>query len=340
MPLKISEGIPLAKPILSDFFGRKITYLRLAITDRCNLRCNYCMPAEGIQLIPRPDILSFDELKRIVAIFAQLGITKIRITGGEPFARKDVIHFLQKIRRLPYPLKLFITTNGVLAAQYFSEIISINPDGINLSLDTLLSDRFYRITRRNSFDQLERFLIDILNSEIPLKINTVVQPGINENEIISIAKLAKDHPVEVRFIEQMPFNGVPANNEKFYSGKKIENHLRTNFLLTKKAESSENSTSQVFHIKGFQGVIGIISGYSRTFCSSCNRIRVTTQGDVKTCLYAQPALNLKLLLRTGCTDEQIKMELIKAVFERHEDGIVAEQQKDQKFYNSMSVIGG
>jgi cyclic pyranopterin phosphate synthase len=273
-------------------------------------------------------------------ILAQLGITKIRVTGGEPFARKDAIQFLKRIRRLPYPLKLFITTNGILAAQYFSELKSINPDGINLSLDTLLSDRFYQITRRNSFDQLERFLKDILHSKIPLKINTVIQPGVNENEIISIAKLAEDHPVEVRFIERMPFNGNPNNNDKLFSGKEIENHLRTNFLQMKKVESPDSSASQVFQIKGFRGKIGIISGYSRTFCSACNRIRVSTQGYVKTCLYAQPTLNLKLLLRTGCTDEQIKMELIKAIIERYKDGIDAEKQNGQRIYHSMSTIGG
>jgi molybdenum cofactor biosynthesis protein A len=340
VPREISKGLLRSKQVLVDSYGRHITYLRLAITDRCNLRCNYCMPAEGIQLIPRHDILSFDELERIVAIFAQLGITKIRITGGEPFARKDAIQFLKQIRRLPYPLKLFITTNGVLAAPYFSELKSINPDGINLSLDTLLSDRFYKITRRNSFDQLERFLEDILLSKIPLKINTVVQPGINENEIIAISKLAKDHPVEVRFIEQMPFNGASNKNNNFFSGKEIENHLRANYLQMKKVESPDNSTSQIFQIKGFRGVIGIISGYSRTFCSSCNRIRVTPQGNVKTCLYDQSSLNLKLLLRTGNTDEQIKVELIKAVINRYEDGILAEQQNGQKVHNSMSVIGG
>jgi len=241
---------------------------------------------------------------------------------------------------LPYALKLFITTNGVLAAQYFSELKSINPDGINLSLDTLLNERFRHITHRNGFNQLERFLKDILNSKIPLKINTVIQPGVNEDEITSIAGLAKDHPIEVRFIERMPFNGNPDNNSIFYSGKEIEDQLRTHFLLIKKEEFPENSTSQIYQIKGFQGVIGIISGYSRTFCSSCNKIRVSTQGLVKTCLYAKPTLNLKLLLRSSYTDGQIKTAIINVVNARYKDGIVAERQNGQKIYNSMSVIGG
>jgi len=298
------------------------------------------MPSEGIQLNPRHDILNFDELEGIVVIFAQLGVTKVRITGGEPFARRDAIRFLIKIRHLPYPLKLFLTTNGVLAAQYISELKSINPDGINLSLDTLRSDRFFQITRRQSFDQVEKFLKGILRSKIPLKINTVIQPGINENEIISIARLAENHPVEVRFIERMPFNGDPDNNDKWYSGKEIEDHLRRYFVRMKKLKPSENSTSDVFQIEGFRGVVGIISGYARTFCSTCNRIRVSTQGDVKTCLYAQPALNLKLLLRSGWDNEHIKTALIKAVNARHENGIVAEQQNGRNIYHSMSAIGG
>ena len=340
MPRENSEELLSSTQILTDSQGRHITYLRLAITDRCNLRCNYCMPAEGIQLYPRHDILSYDELERIVLIFTQLGITKVRITGGEPFARRDAIQFLKKIRRIPYPLKLFITTNGVLAAKFFSELISVNPEGINLSLDTLKKNRFYQITRRNGFDHLKQFLSDILNSKIPLKINTVIQSGINEDEIISIARLAEEYPVEVRFIERMPFNGHSGNHENLYTGTGIENQLRAHFLEMKKLKSDEHSTSRLFKINGFRGKIGIISGYSRTFCSSCNRIRVSTQGHVKTCLYAPPALNLKLLLRTGCTDEQIKIQLINAVKRRYKDGIVAEKQNGQKIYNSMSVIGG
>ena len=340
MPRKNSEELLSSKQILRDSQGRHITYLRLAITDRCNLRCNYCMPAEGIQLYPRQDILSYDELERIVLIFTQLGITKIRITGGEPFARRDAIQFLKKIRRIPYPLKLFITTNGVLAAKFFSELSSVNPEGINLSLDTLKKNRFYQITRRNGFDHLKQFLKDLLKSNIPLKINTVIQSGINEDEIISIARLAEKNPVEVRFIERMPFNGYPGHNETLYSGIGIENQLRDHFKEMKKVKTAAHSTSRLFQINGFRGMIGIIAGYSRTFCSSCNRIRVSTQGHVKTCLYAPPALNLKILLRAGCTDDQIKIQLINAVKNRYKDGIVAEKHNGQKVYNSMSVIGG
>ena len=177
-PTRMGQSV---QPLLRDSHGREITYLRLAITDRCNMRCIYCMPESGIQPLSDNDILSHQELLRITAIFAQLGITKVRITGGEPFVRKDAIRLLQDLRDLPYPLKLCITTNGTVANKYFSELESLKLDGINLSLDTLRSDRFFRITHRNNFNQTERFLKRAFQSAVSLKINSVVQSGINED---------------------------------------------------------------------------------------------------------------------------------------------------------------
>ena len=335
-PTRMGQSV---QSLLRDSHGREITYLRLAITDRCNMRCIYCMPESGIQPLSDNDILSHQELLRITAIFAQLGITKVRITGGEPFVRKDAIRLLQDLRDLPYPLKLCITTNGTVANKYFSELESLKLDGINLSLDTLRSDRFYRITHRNNFNQTERFLKRAFQSAVSLKINSVVQSGINEDEVVSIAELARTHPVEVRFIEQMPFRGSENKVRRFYTAKMIENLLISHFPLLK-AQAPKNSTVQLFYVKGFMGRLGIIAGNSRLFCSSCNRIRVTAQGNIKTCLYGKPTLNLKFLIQNGYTDEQIKSDIIKIVNNRYKDGFSAEQEADQKFYDSMAVIGG
>jgi cyclic pyranopterin phosphate synthase len=297
------------------------------------------MPEKGIPKISQDEILSHQELLRIVTIFAQLGITKVRITGGEPFARKDAVQILQDIRLVPYPLKLYITTNGILANNYFSEIESLNPDGINLSLDTLRSDRFFRITRKQGFNQTEIFLKRILQTAIPLKINFVVQPGINEDEVIAIAELAKDYPIEVRLIEKMPFGRSKDKISDYYTNEMIENLLFSHFRLVE-APSPENATARLFDVKGFKGKLGIIAGYSRLFCSSCNRIRITAAGNIKTCLYAKPSINLKLLLQSGYTDEQIKTKLINTVNNRHKDGFIAEQEANQKVYDSMAAIGG
>ncbi len=193
---------------LMDNYGRHISYLRMAITDRCNLRCQYCMPAEGVPFDGHDAILSYEEILRLLQIAASLGITKIRFTGGEPFARKDFIHLFEKTAAIPGIEEIHITSNGVSLAEHVNTLKDLGVSGINLSLDTLDPEKFLAITRRDYFSHVMNSIESVLAASIPLKINSVIQDGVNTDEIVDLARLAENKPVTVRFIEQMPFNGV------------------------------------------------------------------------------------------------------------------------------------
>lgn len=195
--------------MLYDNHGRPITYLRLSVTDRCNLRCVYCMPAHGIDVIPKDEILSFEEMERLLHLVCAMGITKVRITGGEPFVRRDLIKFLWQIHHLPK--ELHITTNGLWSAQYVPELKAMGIKGVNLSLDTLDRERFQRITRRDELHKVMETFYALLNAEIPIKLNAVVMNGMNDVDIVPLAELTKDYAIDVRFIEEMPFNGEGAS---------------------------------------------------------------------------------------------------------------------------------
>jgi cyclic pyranopterin phosphate synthase len=334
-----NTGIDKLNAELYDTFFRLINYLRLSITDRCNLRCNYCMPSGGIDLLPHNFILSYEQALRIIKIFTELGVTKVRITGGEPFSRKSFTDFLHSAREIISHGTLHITTNGVLVSDYIPQLISSKIDSINISLDTLKSERFYHIT---GYDGLNRVLnsIDLLvRNNIPIKINTVVLKGINDDEICEIAEFARDNPIEVRFIEKMPFNGGIDDKEQYINYDNILNILLNRYPALEKIDN-DKSTSVKFKVSGFRGTIGIIPGYSRLFCNSCGRIRVTSTGYLKTCLYDQGRLNLKSLIESGFDDEYIKTQIRSVILNRHRNGVIAETNRaDRKFY-SMSSIGG
>ena len=194
--------------MLTDQFGRRITYLRLAVTDRCNLRCQYCMPAHGIDIVDRHELLSYKEMYRIVRILSELGVDKVRLTGGEPFVRKDFIHFLESLSFNDKLKEINITTNGALIANHIPDLERIGIHAINLSLDTLQKERFKLITRRDVFDETYQTFLLLLKSKLKLKINVVIQSGINTDEILPFIELTKYNDVAVRFIEEMPFNGI------------------------------------------------------------------------------------------------------------------------------------
>ncbi len=324
---------------LIDNFGRPITYLRLAVTDRCNLRCTYCMPPEGISLLPREQVATFEELERLVRIFVELGISKVRITGGEPFVRKDLLPFLEKIKKLPGLNSLHVTTNGVQTARFIPQLKKIGLNGLNLSLDTLRPERFYRIARREYFERVWETFRSALSYEIPLKINCVVQRGVNEDELAALASLARDYPVEVRFIEQMPFDGQkrPIHNPVQYS--EIEASLKTAFPNLRKLPRT-NGTARLFLIPGFKGHLGIIGGYSRCFCSACNRLRLTAAGILHTCLYNKNGVNLLQLLRAGASDGELRKTVFRMVTSRFANGQQAEAASPNAPQSSMASIGG
>lgn len=338
--MKESKPHQQTYPPIKDRFNRIIDYLRLSVTDRCNLRCTYCMPEEGVPFIPHENIIRFEELEQIVRVFALSEGRKIRITGGEPFVRKGLIQFLRNISVFPH-LKLHITTNGVKTYQYVGELAELGIAGVNLSLDTLDRGKFVRIARRDAFQQVWLSFTKLLEAGIPLKINTVVQKGINDDEIIQLARLAEKYPVHVRFIEQMPFNGQKIyKNEHLFSGDEILFNLKSCFPSIKK-EEHQASTAELYRIEGFKGRIGIIRGYERAFCSACNRIRITSTGILKNCLYDNGVGDVKTFIREHQpTDEQLYEYLTQLISRKHRDGHVAEEESEMEKKQSMAVIGG
>jgi len=329
--------------LLYDNHGRPINYLRLAVTDRCNLRCFYCMPEEGIRYLPKKELLSFEEIERLVSMMATMGITKVRLTGGEPFVRTDLIKLIRKIKSVPGIDQLHLTTNGVLTAPYIREFKELGITSVNLSLDTLDRERFKQITRRDEFNRTWETFQLLLQHGIPTKINAVVMDGKNIDDIIPLINLTKEYPVSIRFIEEMPFNGEGNHYPKLtWTYKKIIDYIQQQYPQIQKITDPDHSTAYHYKIPDHVGNIGIIAAFSRTFCGTCNRIRVTAQGVLKTCLYDNGVLNIRDLIRSGSSDEEIKIALLTAFSNRPKDGIEAEEKRTDHLplTESMSTIGG
>ena len=329
--------------MLYDNHGRQINYLRLAVTDRCNLRCFYCMPEEGINYMPRKELLTYEEMERVIRLMAGMGISKIRITGGEPFLRKGMMDFLHTIHLIDGIKQLNITTNGTLTKKLVSDFKKVGIKSVNLSLDSLDEKRFFDITRRDDFTTVMDTFYQLLEHDIPTKINAVVMNGRNIEDLIPMVELAREHPVSVRFIEEMPFNGTGKDNTRIpWDFPKILEYIKAHFPDVKKIKDPKHSTSFNYKIPGFKGTFGIIAAYSRLFCGSCNRIRLTPQGMLKTCLYDDGVFNLKNLIRAGGSDEHLKAAFLDALGTRAKDGFEAEKNRKFNFpvSESMATIGG
>ena len=324
--------------VLIDNHGRKINYLRLAVTDRCNLRCFYCMPEHGIDWLSRTDLMSYEEMLRITSLLVHNGITKIRITGGEPFVRKDIMAFIAALSDLSHLQELTLTTNGVLTAPYIPELKKYGISSVNLSLDTINRERFFTITRRDELPAVMNTLQELLSQGIAVKLNAVVMNGKNTQDILPLVQLTKDMPVSVRFIEEMPFNGSGnAATSLTWDYIKILDTITQAYPHLSKLPDPPYSTSYNYHIPGHKGNIGIIAAYTRSFCGTCNRIRITPQGMLKTCLYDGGVLNIRDLVRQGNTDEQIMTSITNAIHHRAKDGHEAEKNS---VHESMAAIGG
>jgi GTP 3',8-cyclase len=327
---------------LYDNHGREINYLRLAVTDRCNLRCFYCMPEDGIEYVPRDELLTYEEMLRIVRIGTSMGITKVRITGGEPFVRKGMIEFLEELAEVPGLKNLHLTTNGTNTIGIIPRLVSLGIKSINLSMDTLDRDKFLAITRRDVYDEVMSTFHALIDSDIETKINTVVMDGKNTEDINTFVRLTKDIPVAVRFIEEMPFNGSGMRAEGLpWNHKRILDEISREFPNIEKQVDPAFSTSANYRVPGFKGRVGIIAAYSRTFCGTCNRLRITPQGLLKTCLYDSGIFNIRDLMRQNASDQQVKTALLDAIGHRSKDGWEAEsEQRDRPISESMSTIGG
>ncbi|RFZ94093.1 GTP 3',8-cyclase MoaA [Mucilaginibacter conchicola] len=328
--------------MLLDNHGRKISYLRLAVTDKCNLRCFYCMPEQGLDWLSRKKLMSYNEMLRMCRVMLSMGIEKIRITGGEPFVRKDMMQLLTAISGLDGLKELTITTNGVLTAPYIADLKKIGIRSINLSLDTLDAGRFFAITRRDEFSAVLDTLQELLKQDFDMKINTVVMAGKNTQDIIPLVELTKELPVSVRFIEEMPFNGDGHQHSGIaWDYVRIFDEIRQAYPSIQKIPDPQFSTAYNYQIPGHQGSIGIIAAYSRTFCGTCNRVRVTPNGMLKNCLYDDGVLNIKDLMRLGMSDAELTSTLKRAFSTREKDGWQAEQKRlENPASESMATIGG
>lgn len=335
---KIPSPLTATTTPLADNHGREINYLRLSITDRCNLRCRYCRPEKGVPFVPHEEILAFEELYRLSVIFCGLGIKKIRVTGGEPFSRRGCLSFLHNLKGIEGLRHLHVTTNGVKTSRHLDFLSEVGLDGINLSLDTLDNKRFWRITRRNYLDAVLQTLHGVLERKIPLKINSVILDDTSDQEIIHLAELARKFPVTLRFIERMPFSGTESSGA-LQSGK-LSYRLKRIFPSITEYRQETPTTARLFSLPKFQGKIGVIEGYSRLFCTTCNKVRLTPTGMLKTCLYDNGALDLKKLLRGGASDHEIRRAIASCVQNRFANGHEAERFSTREVEPSMAKIGG
>jgi len=320
---------------LYDGIGRHIHYLRVAVTDRCNFRCQYCMPAGGVEWIEHDDILRYEELVRIIGAFARLGVDKVRITGGEPLVRKGLIPFLQEVVRIPGIKEVGLTTNGSLLEEYAPLLKQAGVSRINVSLDTLQQERFIKLTGQ---DVLNQVLAGIKKAQevglTPVKINMVVMKKFNSDEIVDMAKLAINNPYQIRFIEYMPFR--PGENYLFTAAEMKQQLVAAGF--TKLVPQMGGSCpAKIYNIPESQGSIGFITPVSQHFCSSCNRIRLTPDGYLKPCLLSNDEYSLRELLRSGISDHELLEQIKYVIWNKPKQHYLAKGQKSDR---GMSRIGG
>lgn len=322
-----------------DNYGRVISYLRLAVTDRCNLRCLYCMPAKGLPLVPRKELLTWEEMIYICRIFVRLGVKKIRITGGEPFIRKGLAGFLRRLNNQNPALEIGITTNGLLVDDYLEDLWETGVRQLNFSLDSLREEVLQKITGSSCLTKILAGLERAYNYGFTIKINMVVIPGINVQEILAFVEWTRDKEWTIRFIEPMPFNSYGGRYSESISGKDILTIIKSKYVI-ESISSGNDSVAKLYEVSGYKGKIGIINGYSRSFCRNCSRIRISSRGEMLTCLYGKPVFNLRDMLRDGTSEEDLIAAILNEVGNRKRNGFEAAEERIQYNFDSMSMIGG
>lgn len=327
---------------MTDSFNRTIDYVRIAVTDRCNLRCFYCMPAEGILYEPQAHLLSYEEITRLLKVLGHVGFKKVRFTGGEPFLRKDFMQVLENTASLDTYKSIHITSNGTLLQKHIAKLKELGITKINLSIDSLDKERFHKITRRDDFEKVMQTFHLLIENGFQIKLNAVIMKGINEQDIIPLAELAKDYPVDVRFIEEMPFNGGYKENIEMYSARDIYADLNTHFTDLEKIPSKHGDTARLLSIPGYKGNIGVIAAFSRTFCNTCNRLRISSKGEIKSCLYDDGVFNIRDYMRSGATNIELANKFREIIRLKPKDGFQAEKMRKspKEVMQSMSSIGG
>jgi cyclic pyranopterin phosphate synthase len=322
---------------LLDPFGRSINYLRISVTDRCNLRCIYCMPPEGVPQMSHSEILSYEEIRTVVRAAAELGINKIRLTGGEPLVRADLPKLIKMLSRIDGIQELSLTTNGTLLKNYALELRQAGLSRINLSLDTLKPDRFRYITRLGRLeDVLEGISAAKKAGFDPVKINAVVMQGINDDEILDFARMTCEEGCHVRFIELMPFKGMA----EFVPSVEVRQRISLLGKLEPCPSITGNGPARYYRLAGAKGTIGFISPLTETsFCSRCNRIRLTADGRLRPCLLGEDEIDLKMPLRNNASTEELRRLILKAVASKPEHHHL-EGGNVRPVKRKMSQIGG
>jgi cyclic pyranopterin phosphate synthase len=326
---------------LRDAHGREITDLRVSVTDRCNFRCRYCMPAEGMRWLDRDQLLSFEEITRLVSVLAGLGVTDVRLTGGEPLARREFPRLVSMLRPIEGIRDLSVTTNGYLLERDAAALVDAGIDRINVSIDSLARDRFHEITRRDALPQVLRGLEAIAAYERvrPIKINAVAMRDFTEGEALAFAELARSTDYQVRFIEFMPLDGDRAwSPDQVLTGEELRALIDAIHPL-EPLPREPHATARVYRFRDGQGEIGFINPVSEPFCADCNRIRMTAEGELRTCLFSMRETDLREPLRAGATDAELAGIIRDAVWRKelkhrvNEPGFVPPAR-------TMSAIGG
>lgn len=355
-----------------DGFGRTIDYLRVSVTDRCNFRCVYCMPEDGYPVSPKDELLTFEELARVIGISVELGITKVRLTGGEPLVRKDLPELIRRIREHKGVTDLSLTTNGFLLPEMATNLKEAGLDRVNISVDTLREDRFFAIARRGNLQKVLDGLESAIHTGLsPVKINCVLMKGVNDDEVADFARLSIDRPIHVRFIELMPirwnldatdsfesmtalrgeselFRLRVASNDGMLSDSEMRRRMVSNDFAIKRIEQElgslapadvvTNGPARSYRLAGAQGTVGLISQISNDLCERCNRLRLTADGQLRPCLMSDGEVDLRGALRAGGSDADIAHMIREVVAHKPERHYLAEGQKVTG--RGMSQIGG
>lgn len=326
---------------MKDARSRKIEYLRISVTDRCNFRCIYCMPEEGIEAMTHDEVLSFEEIVTICRIMAKLGIRKVKLTGGEPLVRKNFTALVRSIKAIPGIEEITLTTNGLLLLDQLEELVAAGISAINISLDTLDRERFKKITRVDGLEKVVKAIKKAAECKglRTVKINALIAKGLNEEDIIGLSAFAKEQPVHVRFIELMPI-GL-GRNLKGMTKEEIREVIEKAYgPMTAFDKQLGNGPSKYYSLPGFKGKIGFISALSECFCEDCNRVRLTSDGFLKLCLHSTKGMDLKSLLRSGMGEEEIKHRIEKTIEGKPEKHHFGEKDATETEQKIMAQIGG
>jgi cyclic pyranopterin phosphate synthase len=330
------------KDTLIDRYGRKLTYLRLSVTDRCNLRCRYCMPQINFSWLPHDSILTYEEILKVCRTLATIGITKVRLTGGEPLVRRNLISLVERLTKIKELEEICITTNGVLLEEYADSLYQAGIRHINISLDSLSPERFAYITGFDLFEQVWRGIERVLKRRFSLiKINSVIMKGINDNEITALAGLSTKYPVQVRFIEFMPVGqDIFWNPDRFVSCSEIRNQVEGAFgKLRPLPKSHSAGPANEYVLDKAPGSVGFIGALSHRFCENCNRLRLTAEGHLRLCLFSDEEVDVKKALRQGLNTEELVLFFHQAVL-RKPKGLNFLDKEGLSCNRGMSSIGG